>query len=233
MKPPSKPCSSGAACVPSTSPPRPPIRMAEEQVRRLYARDLAVFPAAGAVTAMTPGSRARISKRPGRLYVGYLSPLARSAALSSRRSPRQLLLSRLLWKCSITDTPIADALLDAWWTQVIYHGSLKGVGNSHNAFMTDVRDFGALACQRTVTQGRPAGATGGDDAAEHTRHRLRQVRDMCASLSSQAMRTCSRPIAETFQRLRKRREDGEDPALSTLSWRPTWYPSVWTWRAWR
>jgi hypothetical protein len=31
-------------------------------------------------------------------------------------------------------------LLEAWWTQVIYHGSLKGVGNSHNAFNIDVRD---------------------------------------------------------------------------------------------
>jgi len=35
-----------------------------------------------------------------------------------------------------------DALLDAWWTLVVHHGSLKGVGNSHNAFVTDVRDFG-------------------------------------------------------------------------------------------
>jgi len=34
-----------------------------------------------------------------------------------------------------------DALLEAWWTQVIYHGSLKGVSNTHNAYDTDVRDF--------------------------------------------------------------------------------------------
>ena len=35
-----------------------------------------------------------------------------------------------------------DELLDAWWTLVVYHGSLKGIGSSHNAFVTDVRDFG-------------------------------------------------------------------------------------------
>lgn len=32
-------------------------------------------------------------------------------------------------------------LLDAWWTQIVYHGSLKGVGNSHTAFASAVRDF--------------------------------------------------------------------------------------------
>ena len=33
-----------------------------------------------------------------------------------------------------------DDLLEAWWSQVVYHGSLKGVGNSHNAFNIDVRE---------------------------------------------------------------------------------------------
>ena len=29
--------------------------------------------------------------------------------------------------------PDPDKLLDARWTLVVYHGSLKGVGNIHNA----------------------------------------------------------------------------------------------------
>ena len=35
-----------------------------------------------------------------------------------------------------------DELLDARWTLVVCHGSLKGVGNSHSAFVTDVRGIG-------------------------------------------------------------------------------------------
>jgi hypothetical protein len=34
-----------------------------------------------------------------------------------------------------------DALLDAWWTIVSYHGSLKGVGNAYNAIDKDVRKY--------------------------------------------------------------------------------------------
>ena len=59
---------------------------------------------------------------------GLLAPLA--AALLT--APQAL----------FDDEADRDALLDAWWTQVVYHGSLKGVGISHNALVTDVRDFG-------------------------------------------------------------------------------------------
>jgi superfamily II DNA/RNA helicase len=34
-----------------------------------------------------------------------------------------------------------DILLDAWWTNIVYHGSLKGLANSHMAFDSDVRDW--------------------------------------------------------------------------------------------
>ena len=77
-------------------------------------------------------------EHPGRLYVGYLSPM-----LDQQRCLAPLAAALLAAPLTVFDGhPDRDALLDAWWTQVIYHGSLKGVGNSHNAFMTDVRDFG-------------------------------------------------------------------------------------------
>ena len=41
-----------------------------------------------------------------------------------------------------------EVWLDAWWTQVVYHGSLKGVGISHNAFSTDVREY----CQQYMQE---------------------------------------------------------------------------------
>ena len=53
-----------------------------------------------------------------------------------------------------------ESLLDAWWTQVVYHGSLKGVGNSHNAFMTQVRDFGRRIHREQVERGGSRGEGG-------------------------------------------------------------------------
>ena len=50
------------------------IRMAEEQVRRLYARDLAVFPPPGLTYDDSFFARTD-HERPGRLYVGYLAPM--------------------------------------------------------------------------------------------------------------------------------------------------------------
>ena len=50
------------------------IRMAEEQVRRLYARDLAVFPPPGLSHGDSFFARTD-RERPGRLYVGYLAPM--------------------------------------------------------------------------------------------------------------------------------------------------------------
>lgn len=113
------------------------IRTAREQVRRLYARDLAVFPPPG--LSCDDSWFARTDRgRPGRLYVGYLAP-----ALDQQRCMAPLAAALLAAPQAIFDQEVdRQALLDAWWTQVVYHGSLRGVGNSHNAFMTDVRDFG-------------------------------------------------------------------------------------------
>ena len=78
------------------------------------------------------------TERPGRLYVGYLAPM-----LDQQHCLAPLAATLLAGPLTLFgDDPDRDELLDAWWTQVLYHGSLKGVGNSHNAFVTDVRDFG-------------------------------------------------------------------------------------------
>ena len=112
------------------------IRMAREQVRRLYARDLAVFPPPGLSHDDTCFARTD-RERPGRLYVGYLAPM-----LDQQHCLAPLAAVLLAGPRALFDGDAdRDELLDAWWTQVVYHGSLKGVGNSHNAFVTDVRDF--------------------------------------------------------------------------------------------
>ena len=129
------------------------IHMAREQVRRLYARDLAVFPPPG--LSCDDSYFARTDRdRPGRLYVGYLAPM-----LDQRHSLAPLAAALLAGPLAAFDGDAdRDALLDAWWTQVIYHGSLKDVGNSHNAFVTDVR-----ACGRRLAGERAEAARLGLD----------------------------------------------------------------------
>ena len=135
------------------------IRMAKEQVRRLYARDLAVFPPPGLTCddsyfSHTDGSR------PGRLYIGYLAPL-----LDQQHCLAPLAATLLAAPLTVFDDDAdREALVDAWWTQVLFHGSLRGVGNSHNAFLTDVRDFG----RRLLDEFHEAKRSGGDESHDRS-----------------------------------------------------------------
>ena len=211
------------------------IRMAREQVQRLYARDLAVFPPPGLSHDDTYFARTD-RERPGRLYVGYLAPLLDKQHCMAPLAAVLLTAPRVLFD---EDTD-REALLDAWWTQVVYHGSLKGVGSSHNAFVTDVRDFGrrlahefreardtgsghaAPDALHEAPEGTPAlpafaGQSSGPDApggeSEGVPERFRNPR--IAQLTS---RRTARENAETFQQLAMRQGDDEtclDAVLAT------------------
>ena len=186
------------------------IRMAAEQVRRLYARDLAVFPPPG--LSHDDSYFARTDReRPGRLYVGYLAPM-----LDQQHCLAPLAAALLAGPGAVFDADEdRDELLDAWWTQVIYHGSLKGVGNSHNAFVTDVRDFGRRLA-RELQEGHDADFDGESDgpneASDDTASRFRSTR--IAQLTS---RRSAEENAETFLRLANPREDEDclDAVLAT------------------
>ena len=189
------------------------IRMAAEQVRRLYARDLAVFPPPG--LSHDDSYFARTDReRPGRIYVGYLAPM-----LDQQHCLAPLAAALLAGPEAVfNDDADRDGLLDAWWTQVIYHGSLKGVGNSHNAFVTDVRDFGRRLSRElrelqeegdTAFDGASDGPNGeSDDAAGRLRH---------AQITQLTSRRSAEENAETFLRLAKPREDEDciDAVLAT------------------
>ena len=186
------------------------IRMAAEQVRRLYARDLAVFPPPG--LSHDDSYFAGIDQeRPGRLYVGYLAPM-----LDQQHCLAPLAGALLAGPEAVFDEDAdRDELLDAWWTQVIYHGSLKGVGNSHNAFVTDVRDFGRrLSCELQERRDSDSvdQSDGPDGESDDTTERFQHVR--IAQLTS---RRSAEENAETFQRLAKPREDDDclDAVLAT------------------
>ena len=114
------------------------IRMAAEQVKRLYGREVAVFPPPGLDCDDSFFARAvPLSVRPGRMYVGYFAPM------QNRQKCLAPLAAALL--CAplelFAEQEEARLLLNAWWTQVVYHGSLRGVGNSHTLFDHDVREF--------------------------------------------------------------------------------------------
>ena len=182
------------------------IRMAREQVQRLYARELAVFPPPGLSYDDTYFARTD-RERPGRLYVGYLAPM-----LDQQHCLAPLAAVLLAGPQALFDADTErDALLDAWWTQVVYHGSLKGVGNSHNAFVTDVRDFG----RRLALELLQARAMESDDqsdeaapesaSAEKLAGALRRCRN--ARIAQLTSRSTPRENAETFRQLESPRED--------------------------
>lgn len=171
------------------------IRMAENQVRRLYGRAVSVFPPQGidcddsffAKTVPT-------SVRPGRLYVGYFAPMLNR---DKNLAPLAAALLAAPEELFIEGVEEREALLEAWWSQVIYHGSLKGVGNSHNAFNIGVREwYGRLKMEgvQEATEGskpEPGLARENPDIAQLT------------SVSS------AEENARTFARLeRSRDEDG-------------------------
>lgn len=111
------------------------IKNAAKQIKALFARDMLIFP--------SPGLRHNdsyfaktipISLKPGRLYVGYLAPLL---ARQNCSKP----LSGTLLAAPVKLFADVEEYLDAWWTQVIYHGSLKGVSNSRTLFQSEIRSF--------------------------------------------------------------------------------------------
>jgi len=186
------------------------IRMAREQVRRLYARELAVFPPPGLSHGDSYFARTD-RERPGRLYVGYLAPM-----LDQQHCLAPLAAALLAGPQAVFDGDSdPDDLLDAWWTLVVYHGSLKGVGNSHNAFVTDVRDFGRRLtgelreARRTGSAGESEDAVGEVDSSSD-----RFGNPRVAQLTS---RRTAQDNAETFERLAHPREEDDclDAVLAT------------------
>ena len=88
---------------------------------------------------------------------------------------------------------------------MVYHGSLKGVGNSHNAFVTDVRDVGRRLAAEFQEARRTGLAGESEEAADGggvVSGRFRSPR--VAQLTS---RRTAQENAETFQRLTYPRED--------------------------
>ena len=174
------------------------IRMAEQQVRRLYGREVAVFPPPGLSCDDAYFARTvPLEQRSGRIYVGYLAPMLNRQQCLAPLAAALLLAPQVLFESDQHERE----LLDAWWTQVIYHSSLKGVGNSHTAFASDVRDFMRLLSSTTDTHDQ-----------EHEKE-TEQERSK-PSVEQLTSRQTAGQNAEIFTRLSKARE--EDGCLDAV-----------------
>jgi hypothetical protein len=168
------------------------IRMAELQVRRLYGRDLAVFPPPGLSCDDSYFARTVDPLvKPGRLYVGYLAPALDNQHCMAPLAAALLAAPEAVFRLGQIDR---EELLEAWWTQVVYHGSLKMVGNSHNAFNIDVRDH----FHRLVKEAEESDAQESGDVANRQQKVINRLSAIIAQLTS-----ISSPEenARTFSRL--------------------------------
>ncbi len=185
------------------------IRMAREQVRRLYGRELAVFPPPGLSADDSWFARTDPS-RPGRLYVGYLAP-----ALDQRRCLAPLAAALLHAPLAVfQDQQDRDDLLEAWWTQVIYHGSLRGVGISHNAFATSVRDLVRRLDRELIQAVRDGAGSDGESMADFVRTDAGGAAELRQNVVQLTSFSPPQRNARTFDQLHLRR--GEPDCLDAV-----------------
>ncbi len=167
------------------------IRMADQQVKRLYGREVAVFPPPGLSCDDAYFARTvPLDQRPGRIYVGYLAPMLNRQRCLAPLAAALLLAPLVLFEGDQHERE----LLDAWWTQVVYHGSLRGVGNSHTAFASDVRDFMRLLSSTMVGQAQEDGKV---ERQERSTPRIAQLTSLQTATQN----------AEIFSRLGRTREE--------------------------
>ena len=191
------------------------IRMAREQVRALYGRDVAVFPPPGLSADDSWFARTDRS-RPSRLYLGYLAPLRDQQHCLAPLAAALLAGPLILFG----DDANAEALFEAWWTNVVYHGSLRGVGTSSTAFESDVREFGdrliAEHSEAAAWEAEPARARSAPSEDVSIKDELRR-RFRETQFEQLWSRHTAEQIAETFERLGEARgsERCLDAVLST------------------
>jgi len=111
------------------------IKNAAKQVKTLFAREMAIFPPPGLRYDDSYFAKTvPLEEKAGRLYVGYLAPLLdRQHCLEP--------LAGVLLSNPIKLFKDDEQFMDKWWTQIVYHGSLKGVGNSRTLYQSGVSSY--------------------------------------------------------------------------------------------
>ena len=102
------------------------IKNASKQIKELFAKDMALFPPSGLRSSDSYfAKQIPLDKKPGRLYVGYLAPL-----FDKRHSLEPLASALLLARLEL----FSEYERDLWWSSIIYHSSLKSLGNSDTLY---------------------------------------------------------------------------------------------------
>jgi hypothetical protein len=123
------------------------IRRADDQIRKLYGRDLAVFPPPGLDAADSFFSRSR-SDLPGRLYLGAMGQ-GHTPTFSNVIASTALLASAEVVRAQFGD------IADTWWTLVAYHNSKRELGKTLSLARDDIpARLKALGEARTVSGNR-------------------------------------------------------------------------------
>lgn len=108
------------------------IRASEEQVQGLYGRPVALYPPSGLDDDTTFFSRP-VSSGEGRLYLGLMpQALSQMSATVSASAPL-IEIPEILRR-----HPDAGTSLDAYWTAVMYHNSLRELGRTGTLVVDDV-----------------------------------------------------------------------------------------------
>ncbi len=190
------------------------IRMAAEQVKALYGRRMAVFPPPGLSCDDSWFARANRDD-PGRLYVGYLAPLRDRQRCLVPLASALLAAPLVVFRDEGKDD--AETLFEAWWTSIVYHGSLRGVATSSNTLDSDVRDFGQRLIDEYIETRH------GDDEEAHRRAEadaiVRELRRRFGEAEVEQLwsRHTAEEIASIFERLGTSRNSSGclDAVLST------------------
>ena len=179
------------------------IRNASRQIKRLYGREnLSIFPPPGLSAEDSFFTRTvPVDKKPGRLYIGYL-------ASAMKRRDAFAILSAALLAAPLLQFSDNKELLDAWWTLLVYHGSLRGVGDSHNA----LQYFSSEYLRRNLDPSISAEKEESENKAKGTEGRSRgnKIAQLTSVMSS-------KENSQTFARLEKSCEEADylDAVLAT------------------
>lgn len=107
------------------------IRRADDQIRRLYGREGALFPPAG-LDAGDSFFSTSLNSRPGRLYVG---------AMGQGHTPtfaNVITSAALLAAGARVREAAGDTAADTWWTLVAYHNSKRELGKTLSLARDDI-----------------------------------------------------------------------------------------------
>lgn len=166
------------------------IRASDEQVRGLYGRDVALYPPSGLDDDQTFFSRP-VASGEGRLYLGLMpQALSQMSATVSASAPL-IEIPEILRSDSGSQVG-----LDAYWTAVMYHNSLRELGRTGTLVVDDVN---ARLAPR----------------ADRLGHKLRRVRaDRVLELTS---RRGAEELPKDLRELRRSADDSAEAVDVVLS----------------